>query len=192
MIKLKIIVAGSKDVGKTTLIRRFISGKFESNLLNTIGVDFMTKTLTIGDNEVHLSIWDFAGEQKFRVLFPSYCSGASGALILYDTTNAKSFDELEEWSELIDNATGKISKILLGTKVDLVEERKVDKTNATTFCEAHADHYIECSSKTGENVEDLFMKLAKDILEKSLKNCPHCAELVPKELIFCQYCGKKM
>ena len=62
MIKLKIIVAGAKNVGKTSLIRRYVSGKFDINTLSTIGVDFMTKNMNVNNQEVHLSIWDFAGE----------------------------------------------------------------------------------------------------------------------------------
>ena len=102
MLKLKIIVAGSKDVGKTSLIHRYVSGRFLVNTLSTIGVDFMSKNLTVDDLDVHLSLWDFAGEQKFRTLFPAYCSGASGAIVLFDLSSRSSFEDLVDWVELID------------------------------------------------------------------------------------------
>ena len=193
MIKLKIIVAGAKDVGKTTLIRRFVSGKFDINTLSTIGVDFMTKNLTIDGREVHLSIWDFAGEEKFRVLFPSYVSGASGALILYDITSQKSFNELADWLKLINSASGKILKLLIGSKADLASQRQISEEDAKKFRETHTiQEYLECSSKSGQNVDKIFETITRAILASSLKNCPHCHELIPKELIFCQFCGRKL
>ncbi|MFX0071420.1 MAG: Rab family GTPase, partial [Candidatus Hermodarchaeota archaeon] len=84
MIKFKVIIAGSKDVGKTSLLRRYSTGKFDTSTLSTIGVDFETKKIVVDDVEILLNLWDFAGEKKFRILFPSYVSGASGALVLYD------------------------------------------------------------------------------------------------------------
>ncbi len=192
MIKLKVIIGGAKDVGKTTLIKRYVSGRFQADTLSTIGVDFMTKNLEIDGQEVHLSLWDFGGEEKFRVLFPSYCSGASGALVLYDITNRESFNELDEWFDLIDSNSGKIVKLLIGSKIDLIDQRQIPREEAENFQKEHADIYLECSSKTGENVDKIFETIARAILESSLKECPHCGELIPKELIFCQFCGKKI
>ena len=192
MIKLKVIIGGAKDVGKTTLIKRYVSGRFQADTLSTIGVDFMTKNLEIDGQEVHLSLWDFGGEEKFRVLFPSYCSGASGALVLYDITNRESFNELDEWFDLIDSNSGKIVKLLIGSKIDLIDQRQIPREEAENFQKEHADIYLECSSKTGENVDKIFETIARAILESSLKECLHCGELIPKELIFCQFCGKKI
>lgn len=193
MIKLKTIVAGAKDVGKTSLIHRYVSGKFNVNTLSTIGVDFMTKNLQLDGRDIHLSLWDFAGEKKFRVLFPSYCSGASGALILYDITSRNSFEDLKDWLSIINNSSGKIVKLLIGAKSDLKDQRKIPLEEAIKFQKANnIEEYIECSAKTGENVDKIFELLTRSILNSSLKNCPFCNELIPKELVFCQYCGKKL
>ena len=91
MIKLKLIVAGDKDVGKTSLIHRYINNTFESDTISTIGVDFMVKRLMMDETPIQLSLWDFAGERKFRSLFPSYITGSSGAFILFDISNRDSF-----------------------------------------------------------------------------------------------------
>ena len=192
MIKLKIIVGGAKDVGKTTLIKRYISGHFESDTLSTIGVDFMTKNLKIDDQEVHLSLWDFAGEEKFRILFPSYCSGASGALILYDITRRDTFKDVDDWMNLINTSSGKICKLLIGAKCDLEDKREISLAEGEKYGQEFADIFFESSSKTGQNVENIFTSLTRKILESSLRKCPHCGELIPKELLFCQFCGKKI
>jgi len=194
MIKLKIIVAGAKAVGKTSLIRRFCTGKFQIDTLSTIGVDFMTKNIKINDIEVHFSIWDFAGEHKFRQLFPAYCSGASGAFILFDITNKETFLDLEDWIKLINDSGGdKIIKILISSKADLENQSQVSEEEAIQFKnQKKLNLYLKTSAKTGLNVEEAFQEMAKLIIENSLIKCPECGELIPKELIFCTFCGQKI
>ncbi|MHA1339729.1 MAG: GTP-binding protein [Promethearchaeota archaeon] len=194
MIKLKIIVAGAKAVGKTSLIRRFCTGKFQTDTLSTIGVDFMTKNVKVNDVEVHFSIWDFAGEHKFRQLFPAYCSGASGAFILFDITNKDTFLDLEDWTNLLSScAAENIIKILIASKIDLEDKREISDDEALEFLkQKNLNAYIKTSAKTGVGVEEAFKQMAKLIIEQSLIKCPSCNELIPKELIFCTYCGEKV
>jgi small GTP-binding protein len=193
MIKLKIIIGGAKDTGKTSLINRYVTGKFNINSQSTIGVDFLTKNVSVGSQQVHLTLWDFGGEKRFRVLFPAYCSGASGALLLYDVTSRISFTDLGDWLDLIEKNSQNVIKLLIGSKIDLNEHRQVSKEEAIEFQKNHhIENYLECSAKTGENVDKIFQVLSKSILETNLRECPHCAEMIPKDLIFCQYCGKKL
>jgi small GTP-binding protein len=193
MIKLKIIVGGNKDTGKTCLIHRYVTGKFNINTVSTIGVDFMTKNLDIDKNTCHLTLWDFAGETRFRVLFPSYCSGASGALLLYDLTSRASFEGLKDWIDLIDKNSKNVVKLLIGSKSDLKDQRQISEEEALAFQKEHKiANYLECSSKTGENVDKIFETLTRSVLESNLKSCPHCKEMIPKDLLFCQFCGKKL
>jgi len=192
MIKFKVVVAGAKNVGKTSLIRRYATGKFETSTLSTIGVDFETKKLVVDGTEILLNIWDFAGEKKFRLLFPSYISGASGALMLYDITNKDSFNDLYDWINVISSIPNSPkTKILIETKTDL--KRKVAKEEAMQFVEKYdfQGDIIATSAKTGENVEEAFMTLGREILKNSLQKCPNCEEMYPIELKFCQYCGSK-
>lgn len=192
MIKLKIIVAGAKSVGKTSLIRRYCTGYFMIDTLSTIGVDFMVKTLNIEElnTDVNFSIWDFAGENKFRQLFPSYCSGASGALLLFDITNRDSFEDINEWLELINNASGKIIKFLIASKCDL-DDWEVSKEEVLKFQKDNKlDTFVETSAKTGKNVDIVFNNIGKSIIEMSMRKCPNCGELVQKEVLFCTFCSE--
>ena len=192
MIKFKVVVAGAKNVGKTSLLRRFATGKFEKSTLSTIGVDFETKKVVVDDTEILLNIWDFAGEKKFRLLFPSYVSGASGALMLYDITNKESVNDLFDWINVISSVPNPPkTKILIEAKIDL--KRKVQREEAEKIFEKYKfqGEILSTSSKTGENVEKAFEMLGREILKTSLKKCPNCEKLYPLELKFCQYCGFK-
>jgi small GTP-binding protein len=192
MIKFKVVVAGAKNVGKTSLLRRFATGKFEKSTLSTIGVDFETKKLVIDDTEILLNIWDFAGEKKFRLLFPSYVSGASGALMLYDTSNSESLNDLYDWINVISSVpNAPKTKILIEAKIDL--KRKVKRETAQELFEKYKfqGEILSTSAKTGENVEKAFEMLGREILKNSLKKCSNCGKLYPLELKFCQYCGSK-
>lgn len=192
MIKFKVVIAGCKNAGKTSLIRRYATGKFDKSTLSTIGVDFETKKVMVDDNDVLLNIWDFAGEKKFRLLFPSYVSGASGALLLYDITNKDSLDDLHDWMKVIDSVPSPPkTKILIEAKVDLENQRELAREKAEEFYDEYSfqGDIIPTSAKTGENVELAFETLARQILENSLRKCPNCGKLFPQELNFCQFCG---
>ncbi len=192
MIKFKVVVAGAKNVGKTSLIRRYATGKFDKSTLSTIGVDFETKKVVVDNTEILLNIWDFAGEERFRVLFPSYISGASGALMLYDVTNEDSLNDLYDWINVISSVpNAPKTKILIEAKIDL--ERKVKREDALKAFEKFKfqGDLISTSSKTGDNVEKAFEMLGREIIKNSLRKCTKCGELYPLEMKFCQYCGTK-
>lgn len=192
MIKFKVVVAGAKNVGKTSLIRRYATGKFEKSTLSTIGVDFETKKVIVDDTEILLNIWDFAGEKKFRLLFPSYISGASGALMLYDVTNKESLNDLYDWISVISSVPNSPkTKILIEAKTDL--KRNIKREDALKLFEKYKfqGEMLSTSSKTGENVEKVFEMLGREILKNSLKKCLNCGKHYPLELKFCQYCGSK-
>lgn len=194
MIKFKVVIAGQKDVGKTSLLRRYATGKFDTSTLSTIGVDFETKKINVDDVEILLNLWDFAGEPKFRVLFPSYVSGASGALILYDITSKDSLYDLESWMKVIDNVESPPrTRLLIEHKIDLEDQRQVSRKEAKNFYKKYnlQGEILGASAKTGENVENVFQTLGKEILKNSLRKCPNCGKHFPLELKFCQYCGAK-
>ena len=198
MLKYKVIIAGAKDVGKSSLIARFCDNNFKEDMKATIGVDFKRKAMTLkgahNDISLELNIWDFAGEEKYRTLFPAYANGASAAFILFDTTRRETLKDVDNWIEIIDkNAYSNIVKQVLATKIDLKSNREVSKKEAEEFCKKY-DWYTEItstSSKTGENVEEAFILVVKKIIKNNLQICNSCGEVFNKKLKNCQYCGEK-
>lgn len=199
MLKYKVILAGSKNVGKSSLIARFCDNIFDENMKGTIGVAFKRKKILLNSDQkeisLELNIWDFGGEEKYRMLFPSYANGATAALILYDTTNRETIADIASWVKIVDeNAYEGVIKILIGTKIDLTEKREITKEEATKTCEKYrwCAETIETSAKTGENVEEAFLNVAREILKRKLHTCKNCGEVFDKKLKFCQYCGDKV
>jgi len=195
MIKFKVVIAGAKNVGKTSLLRRYATGKFDKSTLSTIGVDFETKKISVGGEvDILLNLWDFGGEKKFRILFPSYVSGSSGALLLYDVTNKGSLTDLHDWIRIINNVQNPPrTKIVIEHKIDLEEQREVSRDDAMELFKQYKcqGEIIGTSAKTGENVEQAFQMLGEEILKNSLIKCSNCGKHYPVELKFCQYCGTK-
>jgi small GTP-binding protein len=192
MLKYKIVLAGQEKVGKSSLIARFCNNVF-IDTQPTIGVSFKRKKIQLNENiSIEVNIWDFGGEQKYRILFPAYVNGASAALILYDTTSKKSLEDVENWIQIIDeNADKKIVKVLIGAKNDLIDEKEVSFEEARslsirTNCSGDP---IETSSKTGEKVEQAFLNVAKEILKRVMQKCKGCGELFNKKLKICNHCG---
>lgn len=166
----KLCIFGDGGVGKTTLINRFLTKVFDEDLKMTIGADFSVKDVEIDGKESRLRIWDFAGEDKFRVLMPSYVQGADGGVFMYDTTRYASLKHLEEWLSFFkaeeEAAKKKIPIIMVGGKIDLDEKRAFDKDTALTLKDEHGLlEHIECSSKTGENVEKIFETITRLMME---------------------------
>ena len=126
--KIKIIVVGDSGVGKTNLINRFASDKFDTNSKSTIGVEFVYKTLKINKEIIKVEVWDTAGQERYRSITSSYYKGANGAIIVYDITDEDSFKNVESWmNEVIKKGKQNMQFLLVGNKKDLINDRVVSE-----------------------------------------------------------------
>ena len=169
-LAFKICVFGDGGVGKTTLIRRFSTGVFHEDLKMTIGADFSVKNVEVDGKPVTLRIWDFAGEDRFRVLLPAFAKGADGGIFMYDTTRYSSLGQIKDWLSIfeyfVSEDKGKIPMIMVGGKIDL-ENRSVSPEDAIELSNTYElIGHFECSSKTGDNVEQIFDFIAKKMSER--------------------------
>ncbi|GAJ08395.1 unnamed protein product [marine sediment metagenome] len=110
-------------------------------------------------------IWDFAGEEKFRFIFPQYVYGAMGGILMYDITNYSTFSHIQEWLAILKETNQNFPLILLGGKSDLDDKREIPwKLGMTAADSMGMIEFVECSSKTGENVDETFGTLARIML----------------------------
>jgi small GTP-binding protein len=199
MLKFKIVLAGSKHVGKSSLIARFCDDVFLEQSIDTIGVAFKRKVITANNFttpvDADLVIWDFGGEEKYRILIPNYLNMAYGAVILFDLTRPETLLDVQNWWSIIKgNTDEELIPIIVGSKCDLVDERQISKKEIDDFIienDMHCD-YLETSAKTGENVELTFLTMTTRIINLRFQECIHCNEIVAKNLKICNYCGQDM
>lgn len=164
----KVIIFGDAGTGKTTLTKRYMTELFIPDTTMTIGVDFEIKDFELDGKRVKLIVWDFGGEERFRFLLPKYICGAMGGIFLYDITNYSSLSHIEDWLSVINEADLEFPIILAGSKADLDKYREVSPKEGMIIAKSTGlDDFIECSSKTGENVEKIFEKLTKKMLNIS-------------------------
>ena len=170
-VVLKIITAGDGGVGKTTLLHRYVEGRFETDTKMTLGVEFALKTIDMKDNAVTLQLWDFSGQEHLRFMLERYVYGANGALFVVDLDNiGRSLRNVEIWWNLL-NKHGRIPIILIGTKFDLIEDNtdriELSKTSISYMQEKYDFiDYVETSSKTGRNVDHAFNILVNQVLDQ--------------------------
>ncbi len=167
----KLCIFGDSRVGKTTLANRFMHKIFESDMKMTIGTDFYIKELEIEGKLVALRIWDFGGEERYRVLFPNFAKGAAGGIFMYDTTRVETLDDMDEWLSFFKEHGQKHIKLpifMVGGKIDLEEKRSVPPEDAEKLKNKYnLAGYYECSSKTGENVELIFETITRLMMENA-------------------------
>ena len=169
-LQFKLPIFGDAGVGKTTLTHRYLHGLFKQSYHGTIGVDFFLKKLELNGKNISLQIWDFAGEEKFRFLLPGIINGANGTIFMFDITRYVTFENLSNWLSVFktanENHNQTVPALLLGSKTDLEGIRTVPSKEAKSFAQDNKlSGYIECSSKNGENVEELFRKITKIMIE---------------------------
>ncbi|TET61425.1 MAG: GTP-binding protein [Promethearchaeota archaeon] len=172
--RFKTCIFGDGGVGKTTLVNRYVTGRYQEDFKMTIGVDFYTKGFEIDDNRVQLQIWDFGGEHQFKNLLPNYVIGASGGIFMYDISRFSSLTNIDEWLKVLKKNPEVQKKympiLLVGGKIDLELEGKrvVEKEYAQEFGKKYnLFDCIECSSVSGENVEFIFETIARKMIALS-------------------------
>lgn len=172
----KVIIVGKYCVGKTALINRFTKNKFDelSPYHPTIGAAFAAKQVTVGRKDVTLGIWDTAGSERFESMTRLYFRGAKAAIVCYDITDKSSFDKAMSYIKELTETNPECRLYLCGTKCDLIvsneNRRDVSYNEAMLYGRnIGAGIVVETSSKTGANVGELFVKIAKDMITETAK-----------------------
>ena len=168
--KLKMLLLGDAAVGKTSLVKQFIKGSFAKDYKMTIGTDIFTKDVITDEHTITLSIWDIAGQERFKFFRQSFYRGSSGAMVVFDLTRYPTFNpNVVNWLKELWGFTGRIPVILIGNKVDLADLRNIRETDVQAFADKIPCKYIETSAKSGIHVDEAFKDVALFMLEKMLK-----------------------
>ena len=161
----KIVVVGQAGVGKTSLLYRYVDSMFPEEHYSTIGVEHKIKTLQIDGKLVKLQMWDTAGQERFHSLAVTYFRGAQAAMLVFALDDAKSFEKLSVWLDIADEKQIDY-KILVGNKCD-IQPPQVSEELIRAFLDTRKDiHYVEVSAKTGQSVDNAFVKMAEDLLKR--------------------------
>ncbi len=178
-IKKNIILLGDGAVGKTSLIRRFVTDQFSDKYITTIGSKVTKKEIYLanGEDRTHmvLLVWDILGQKGYRFTQALSFGGIEGALLIADITRKETLTSLSEyWIPSLLSVTGPLPLIFLGNKSDLADEAEFGIEELREVAEAHSYEGMKAkaaltSAKTGDNVEDSFADLAGILKNVTLK-----------------------
>ncbi|EIN13784.1 ras-domain-containing protein [Punctularia strigosozonata HHB-11173 SS5] len=162
---MKFIIIGEAGSGKSCLLHHFTHNSFKDHSQHTIGVEFSSRTLKLGEKRIKLQLWDTAGQERFRSVTRSYYRGAAGAILVYDITSRDSFANLSRWlADARALASPHLVTVLVGNKSDREDDREVEWSEASRWAADNDVHFLEVSSLTGDNVEAPFLLAARSIL----------------------------
>jgi Ras-related protein Rab-18 len=158
LIRYKVAISGNGNVGKTTLLRRYATGKFQESRIMTIGVDFETIEVDVKGQPVKLTVWDLAGQQRFAPFRDSFYRGARAIAMVFDVSDRPTFDDLPHWLQEAQRVVPDAYVVVNGNKIDLPRVIAVEEGRA--YAASINAAYVETSAKTGEGVGQFFRFLA--------------------------------
>lgn len=158
---MKVILGGDSGVGKTTLVEQFVNEKLSDDYKSTIGVNIMSKRLEfpMWDINVDFSIFDMGGQEIFKQVRNSYYTGARAGFIVFDVTRPETFDHIEDWYNEAIASVPDITLILIGNKIDLINERKITSEQALALADKYQIKYLETCALNKDIVDEAFRTL---------------------------------
>lgn len=173
VISFKVITIGDSNVGKTSIIRRYVYNVFDEDTMSTIGLSFSFKEVILKSGEkINLKLVDTAGQEKYHSLTTSYFKNSDCVLFVFDYGNLDSFNHIQKWVEDFTNNTTQIDipKYLIGNKEDL-DEKKVTKEMIENFLKEKNYKFKSTSAiKNDNHIEELFNEIAEDVMKKYLSS----------------------
>jgi small GTP-binding protein len=166
MMQKKICMLGGFAVGKTSLVRRFVSDVFSDHYQTTIGVTVEKKCVTVDNQDVTLLLWDLYGEDEFQHVRESYLRGSSGYILVMDGTRRATLDTALKLQKTADRNLGKVPFLLIINKADLRSEWEIDEDEIQQLRE-QGWSIIFGSAKLGQGVEEAFMVVTAKMLNVS-------------------------
>jgi len=158
----KLVLVGDGGTGKTTFVKRHLTGEFEKKYIATLGVEVHPLTFSTNFGTICFNVWDTAGQEKFGGLRDGYYIQGQCGIIMFDVTARITYKNVPNWYRDLERVCENIPIVLCGNKVD-VKERKV-KTATVTFHRKKNLQYFEISAKSNYNFEKPFLWLARKVV----------------------------
>ncbi len=170
-LSFKCIVIGDSGVGKSSLTNKATNNIFDDNYKATVGFEFFTFNIKINDTIIKLQVWDTCGQELYRSLITNFYRNSSLALIVYSVTSERSFTNIDTWlQELRTHSNPDVKMILIGNKIDLIEQRVISKEQGELFAKKNnMNLFIETSAKAGINAQNTFVQMAYILYQDYLK-----------------------
>lgn len=163
--EFKVLLVGDPAVGKTSLIRRFVEGRFEKEYKMSIGVDIFSKTVEVDDKVARLTLWDIASQERFARFRSAFYQQANGVLVVFDLTRPDTLESVEDWVREVKQYAGEVEVALVGNKNDLKNQRKIKREDVDPWVDRYDCIYVETSALTGDGVEEAFTSLCRAIAQ---------------------------
>jgi Ras-related protein Rab-6A len=167
-LRFKITLIGDGRVGKTSLIKKFTLGTFETDYVETIGAQFSKFDKQIDEDHIRLIFWDIAGQRDLDFLRPSFYRDSDAAIIVYsleeNELGRNSFNHIKNWCEDITHFCGNIPIVLFANKIDLIDLSNLDHSKIQKIVDDHSFiGYYTTSAKTGQGVYEAFDAIIKKL-----------------------------
>ncbi|OAF69124.1 hypothetical protein A3Q56_03132 [Intoshia linei] len=177
MITIKLLILGNSGVGKTSLLLHATEKDADTEtVVPTIGVDFKCKEYLIDGEKITLQLWDTAGQERFRAITQAYYRGSQGIMVVYDITDEKSFHDSKSWIFTIkEKCEVDVNIILVGNKIDLVENRRVTREEGQSLADENNITFIELSAFEEDKLYQSFRSIVEMLYDK------HKEKIKPKE-----------
>jgi len=180
-VTLKVAIVGDAAVGKTSIMVKYVQNLFDEDYIQTLGVNFMEKSVKVKTNMVTFSIWDLGGQREFINMLPLVCNEAAAMLFMFDLSRKSTLNSVKEWYRQARGFNKAAIPFLIGTKYDLFAEFPVDEQKEITeqarkYAKLMRAPLVFCSSKESVNVQKIF----KVVLAKCFDlqcNLPKLSEL---------------
>lgn len=181
-IMYKVILIGDSEVGKTSILMRYLENKFTTEKVRTFGLDYKKKKITVLGKEIIINYWDTAGHEEYRMITANFLKGSSAIIIVADLSKEDSIIKLKEWNNMIkEYLDTKADIYLLGNKIDLYKNNDININNSSLSSKLpislkeYEDIVVEygwtffkpVSAKTGENINEAFLKISENCVKQS-------------------------
>jgi small GTP-binding protein len=169
----KVCLVGDPEVGKTSLVRRFVIDKYDDAYIQTIGAKVTKKNVQVKANEntydVTLMLWDVMGQKHFKIIESVAFQHIQGAFVVCDMTRKSTLDNVKYWVDALQKVGGKTPIIILANKIDLSNLAEYEENDVARVAAELGAQYYTTSAKTGANVEKAFSALAKASLKGAIQ-----------------------